>query len=240
MAELRIGYATYKAVKFACENWHYSKCVPHGGRISYGVWEDGVFIGAVLYGVSARPNCERQFGVKKNEILELTRVALRGHKTPVSRIIALTLKMLRKKEPQLKIIISYADSGKGHHGGIYQAGGWTYLYRSEGANKFIINGMVKHTNQVSRKLNSLGLKATLENVRKYYDPKAEIIQAGAKHLYVLCFDKETDKRMRSVAKPYPKRVASSRVGSAESGTAPDHGARGGASPTATLQEGGNA
>jgi hypothetical protein len=239
MAELRIGYATYKAVKFACENWHYSKCVPHGGRISYGVWEDGVFIGAVLYGVSARPNYERQFGVKKNEILELTRVALRGHKTPVSRIIAVTLKMLRKKEPQLKIIISYADSGKGHHGGIYQAGGWIYLYRSEGARRFVINGRSTHSNQISRKLNSLGLRSTLENVRKYYDPKAEIIQDGAKHLYVLCFDKETDKRMRSVANPYPKRVASSCVGSAESGTAPDHGARGGASPTATLQEGGN-
>lgn len=240
MAELRIGYATYKAVKFACENWHYSKCVPGGPRIAYGVWEDGQYIGTVLYGAGANRNAGSQFGVKQHQILELTRVALREHRTPVSRIIAITLKMIRKKEPQLKLIISYADSGNGHHGGIYQAGGWIFLYKSEGNRKWIINGKKVHPKAIDGKLNKHGIKSTIENVKKYIDPMASTVKDGDKYLYVICFDSKLKEELQGLAKPYPKRVASSRVGSAESGTAPDHGARGGASPTATLQEGGNA
>ena len=43
--ELKIDWATHKAAKYACENWHYSKCLPSGKTVKLGVWEDNNFIG---------------------------------------------------------------------------------------------------------------------------------------------------------------------------------------------------
>jgi hypothetical protein len=57
----------------------------------------------------------------------LTRIALTNHKAPVSRIMAITLRKLKKHAKGLKLVVSYADFNQGHHGGIYQATNWIYV-----------------------------------------------------------------------------------------------------------------
>ena len=42
---LKIDWASHEAAKFACVNWHYSKCLPIGKLVKVGVWEDSKYIG---------------------------------------------------------------------------------------------------------------------------------------------------------------------------------------------------
>lgn len=114
---LKIDWATHEAAKYACEKWHYSKCMPAGKLVKLGAWENEKFIGVILFGLGATPHLSKQYGLKMTECCELTRVALTSHKTPVSRMIAIAMKLLKQKCPGLKLVVSFADSAFGHHGG---------------------------------------------------------------------------------------------------------------------------
>jgi hypothetical protein len=123
---LKIDFCSHDAAKYACLNWHYSRSIPACKLFKLGVWEDEKFIGAVIFSRGASPFLLKKYDLKQTEGCELTRVALKEHQTPVSRIVAIAIKILKKKNPGLRIIISFADPERGHHGGIYQAGGWIY------------------------------------------------------------------------------------------------------------------
>lgn len=97
--DLRVDWCDYKAAKFAVEHWHYSKSVPAGKIVKFGAWEDGRFIGAVLYSLGANNNIGKPYGLKQTEICELTRVALTAHASPVSQIVSATLRMLKEQSP---------------------------------------------------------------------------------------------------------------------------------------------
>ena len=120
---LKIDWATHEAAKFAVEKWHYSRCIPKSKLAKFGVWEDGKYIGAVIYGVGATADLVKRYGLEPIQGCELVRVALTSHKTEVSRIVAITLKLLKAKFSGLRLVVSFADPAQGHHGGIYQAGG---------------------------------------------------------------------------------------------------------------------
>ena len=68
---LRLDYCDFKAAKFACLNWHYSKAVPAGKLVKVGVWENDKFIGCVLFGRGANNNMHKAFGLKVTECCEL-------------------------------------------------------------------------------------------------------------------------------------------------------------------------
>ena len=124
--ELRVDWCDYKAAKFAVEHWHYSKTMPSSKIAKFGVWEDGRFIGAVLYSWGANNNIGKPYGLKQVEVCELVRVALTEHVSQVSQIVAVTLRILKKQSPGLRLIASYADPREGHNGSIYQAMNWIY------------------------------------------------------------------------------------------------------------------
>lgn len=142
-AELRIDWATHDATVFACRNWHYSKSVPAGSTIKIGAWENGKYIGVVIFSRGATPEIGSPYGLKQTEICELTRVALTKHITPVSRIMALAFKFLKRQAPGLRMVVSFADAAQGHHGGIYQATNWTYCGGAE-THAYNVNGRNVH------------------------------------------------------------------------------------------------
>ena len=41
---LRLDWCSYAAAKYACENWHYSKCLPASKIVKIGVWEDEKYL----------------------------------------------------------------------------------------------------------------------------------------------------------------------------------------------------
>ena len=85
---LKVDWATHEATKYACTHFHYSKSVPVGKLIKIGAWEDGQFIGVVIFSRGANKSIGSPYGLEQTECCELTRVALTNHKTFVSEILA--------------------------------------------------------------------------------------------------------------------------------------------------------
>lgn len=219
-SELKIDWATHEAAKFAVMNWHYSKSMPVGPMIRVGVWEDGKFIGVILFGRGASPALGRAYGCTQDQCCELTRVALRQHKTPVSRIMAIAVRHMHKQSPGLQLIVSFADTDQGHHGGIYQAAGWIYAGLTAESPRWFYKGEWVHNRVVT------GGGWQGKPVPNYQSLPHRI--SPGKHRYLLPLDKAMRERVEKLRQPYPKRV-----GSADSGTAIPV-ARDGATPIPTL------
>ena len=203
---LKIDWATHEAAKYAVENWHYSESMPAGKLVKVGAWENGKFIGVVLFGRGAAINIGSPFGLPQTEVCELVRVALRSHATPVSRIMAIALKFLRQANPLMRLVISFADTEQGHHGGIYQANGWIYCGDSSNDRKYKVKGKVYHP----KTLHSLYGKGgqSIPWLRANIDPKAISFVTAGKRKYLMPLDKEMKKQILPLAKPYPKRASS--------------------------------
>ena len=46
---LKLDWCSHAAATWAVENWHYSGRMPAGKMVRIGAWEDGAFIGAVIF-----------------------------------------------------------------------------------------------------------------------------------------------------------------------------------------------
>ena len=220
--DLRIDWATHEAARFACENWHYSKSIPKSKLVKIGAWESKRFIGVVLFSYGATPDLVKPYGLKMNEGCELTRVALQKHESPVSRILSLAIRFLRASNPGIRIVVSFADTNEGHHGGIYQATNWVYTGTSQGCFFFEDKkGKVWHPRNVSEDLTLSGKVIKPSECKK--------IWKHGKHRYLMPLDDGMRKQIEPLRKPYPKRVTS-----AGSGTPDIQSGGGGAIPTVTL------
>ena len=197
---LKLDWCSYEAAKYAVEHWHYSKRMPAGKLVKIGVWENDKFIGCIIYSMGANKYIGNPYGLRQQEVCELTRVALSLHKTPTSKIIALSLKMLKKQSFGLRLVVSYADSKEGHHGGIYQATNWVFIGGSEDS-WITINGELKHR----RSIGSIYGTNSLEWLQKHVDLKAYRVNMPPKWKYLMPLDKEMRKQIEPLRKPYPKR-----------------------------------
>lgn len=196
-----------------------------------GVWEDDRFIGAVLFGTgSGAATNGKRFGLSEMfDVAELVRVALDNHASPVSRIVSLSLSLLRKQSPSLKLIISYADPRQGHHGGIYQAGNWIYIGNSSPDKIYVDRLGIEHH---SRTVSSSGFKTHFGIKAPAMRPRdaVRIIGTPGKHTYLMPMNDKTRKRILPLAKPYPKRAVSD-----TKDTPGVHPGEGGSTPTTALQ-----
>jgi hypothetical protein len=222
---LKIDWASHDAAKYACENWHYSKCLPVGKLVKVGAWENKKFIGCVLFGRGANKNMPKPYGLGQDECVELVRVALTKHDTPVSKIMMWAIKFLKKSNPGIRLVVSYADLDSNHHGGIYQATNWIYegLFGKDSVSAFIINGKKTHR----KSIDSLGVRQNIAEVCRCLDPNAKEFRTKGKHKYLMPLDKAMNDKIKLLAKPYPKRVKEQE--------SEYHSGLGGASPTHTLQ-----
>ena len=200
-SDLKIDWASHKAAKYACEKWHYSKCMPVGKLVKVGAWENEKFIGVVIFSRGANNNMLKPYNLKPDQGCELTRIALTKHKNYVSRILSLAIKFLYKANANLKLIVSYSDLDQSHHGGVYQATNWLYLgisCKDSYGRSWIINGKKIH----SKSIHSMGLKNS-ESVIKNKFPNAIKYKTKGKHRYIYPLQ-DKDKYLH-LAKPYPKR-----------------------------------
>ena len=212
-SDLVVDWATHAAAKYACENWHYSGCLPMGKLVKVGAWEDGKFIGVVIFGRGATPNLGKPYGLDQTECVELVRIALRDHATPVSKIAAIAIRMLKKSNPNVRLIVSFADRSQGHHGGIYQAGNWVYNGEGQTATFYMIKGKLTHPRSIGDK----GLPQNIKGARQL-DRNAEAIEVPGKHRYLMPMDKQMRKRVQSMSKPYPKREKQAMTGTTGTAT----------------------
>ena len=224
-ADLRIDWATHAAAKYACENWHYSKSVPVPPLVKVGVWEFGKFVGVVLFSRGATPSLLSPFGLSQTEGCELTRIAMTNHKSPVSRVVKLSVQFLKRNSPELRLIVSFADPSEGHHGGIYQAGNWIYNGQTSKSVEYIgPDGKRWHARMVKKQ----GWTTVQGKIPKTLTPsQCEPVQKPGKHRYLMPLDNAMREQIAPLAKPYPKR--------AKQATDGDPPVGGGAAPTRALQ-----
>ena len=222
MSALRLGFCSHKAACYAVMTWHYSKTMPIGKLVKIGVWEDNSFIGAVLYGRGASPTAHLRYNLHKSEMCELVRVALTTHKAPVSKIVAISFKLLRQSSPRMRLVYSFADPRQGHIGGIYQAGNWIYSGTSAPAKEYFHEGRWKHPREVTAGAFGGNASLTLEQRKKLLTRPT-----APKHRYLYPLDRRMRKQIEKLHKAYPKRQPDQR-GSG------DHPEEGGADPTLAL------
>lgn len=215
---LHLDWASHATAKYAVENWHYSRRMPKSKLVKIGAWEDDKFIGVVIFGLGATALLGKPYGLNTFQFCELVRIALRGHKTPVSRIVRIALSMLKKHSPGLKLVISFADPGEGHAGGIYKAGNWIYAGETPDCKFPILDGRVVHPRVLSLRVRSG--KAKRDEV--------DYIEKPGKHRYLMPLDESTRAIAIKFNKPYP---SASEVNEDMPG---HHLGKGGATPTRTL------
>lgn len=194
--ELKIGWATHESTKYACENWHYSKCLPVGKLVKIGVWENQKFVGVVIFGRGANKSLGEPYGCDQTQSCELVRIALKEHGNPVSRILSIAIKFLKNSNPKIVLIISFADTEQNHHGGIYQATNWVYTGQTNSADEYIYKGKRWH---------GRAFRKSYGSHLPFMDKGLKIIKGAKKHRYLMPLDKKIYNSILEFAKPYPKR-----------------------------------
>ena len=215
--ELHLDWCSHEAAKYAVEKWHYTKILPAGKLIRIGVWERKAFIGCVIFGRGAHNNIGKPYSLEQTEVCELVRVSLRKHESSVSRIMSISLRLMKKICPKMRLVISYADPIQGHAGTIYQASNWIYCGKSQPQRAVVINGKQVH------KRTACSLFGTIKGMER--------TEVFSKHKYLMPLDEEMRSRITPLARPYPKRVES-----ADGGTADFQSARDGSNPISTLSD----
>lgn len=193
---LLIANASKESADYAVKNWHYSRCLPVGKLVKFGVWEDKKFIGVVIFSRGASPHLGKALDLDQTEVCELTRVALDKHDAPVSQIVAKALTELKKSNPALRAVISFADPKEGHIGGIYKAGNWIYSGKSNEVTEYFIEGRWMHTRNA------------------YHHPKrptAAKRTSPGKFRYIYPLDRVLRKRANVLSLPYPNAIEGLKV-----------------------------
>lgn len=116
------------------KRWHYSHKLNAVPLFSFSLREPGGLFGdrgpLVACIVFAHP--VRQMTAKPHmlELVRLARIEDPPEGLRLSFLVAQSLKWLRLNT-DFRMVISYADSAQGHHGGIYQATNFVYIHKSK-------------------------------------------------------------------------------------------------------------
>jgi hypothetical protein len=208
---MRLEIASHKAIKYACLNFHYAKAVPVN-TFGYSVFnQNNEWCGVILFGSGANNNLANQYKLKQGNVIELVRIALNSKQESTSKALSLSLKILKKNLPLVKLIVSYADKDQNHYGIIYQATNWLYTGTSmldSTDSSWIIKGKRYHGRIISdwvKEKGGLNGLTRKEFLTKYYDKDAKEYITKGKIKYIYPLDKSLIPLCKSLSKPYPKK-----------------------------------
>ena len=192
---MKLEIASKKAIDYAIRKWHYSRKVP-AVKLGYSVFNGtGEWCGIIAYGIGANPQIGKPYGLAMGEIVELLRVALNGKQETTTKAVSLSLKLLKKDLPLVRLVVSYADSKQGHLGIIYQASNWIYTMESK-CDYYIekSTGRLLHSKTAAEKYKGLDRSNLLTVPQK------------PKYKYVYCIDRSLLAMIEKLRKPYPKEI----------------------------------
>lgn len=119
---MEIVFDNFKSAKLLMETWHYSRKISRY-PVVIGCYVDGVqAIAAAVVGLPTS-----RWGRGDVKVLELNRLvrAESVSMPPLSKLVSAIVKEAKRRKCG-DLLISFADSGQGHHGGVYQACSWFY------------------------------------------------------------------------------------------------------------------
>jgi len=201
---MRLEIATFAAVKYACLTFHYAKAVPTS-LCAFSVFNGAnEWCGVIIFSSGSNQNLGNKFGLVQGQVCELVRMALNGKQESTSQALSLAIKELKKRNPLMQLIVSYADCDQDHIGTIYQATNWIFegkVQLNGGTPRIKIRGKVMHGRSVGKR----GWKQNIDWIRKYVDPNAEKVYTTGKLKYLMPLSKFIRKKCLALAKPYPKK-----------------------------------
>jgi hypothetical protein len=198
------------------ETYHYAHRVP-SITFAVGLFIDGILCGTCTYSTMFTNISSSVCGPDyQSNLLELSRLFIFdwAGRNIESWLIAQSFRLLEIHRPDIKILMSYADSGQNHTGYIYQATNWLYTGMSDGTTEFKLNGeVVSARNRAFRKNTRTngggdgGVKE-LDELKDIYG-EIEKIKTTPKYRYVYFLgNKRQRKELRKALKwpvlPYPK------------------------------------
>lgn len=188
--EMTVGPVSFRDVQEFAARYHYT----HAARNAlwrWGLWHGAVLYGVVAYNLPTRSVCESVFGPDHwAHVWHMTRLAMAEHAphNSESRLIAGSLREIKRLHPGTWAVLSYADIELGHTGFVYQAtnaiytgtGGdpifhldqdgnrrGTYLSGNVGVKRAAALGWTRHVGQAKhRYLYLLGSKTQRKNLRR--------------------------------------------------------------------------
>ena len=136
----------------------------------------------------------KQFNLVQGQFIELNRMALNGKQESTSKVLSLAIKLFKKHNPTVKLLISYSDKGQKHFGTIYQATNWIYVGENESSGKdYFYKGKWRHDR-------------TLNEYPKEFLATLETRKRSGKRKYLYPLDKTLLHLCKSLSKPYPKKA----------------------------------
>jgi hypothetical protein len=166
-------------------------------------------IGCMTYGhpVSNRTVDSITDGLELDEVLELTRlVCLDGYgKNLESFVIAQSFDWMKKNDPKVKVLVSYADPEQAHTGGIYRATNW--LYQGCGYSKLMPdysirineNDLWTHSRTVGARWGNKSVENLAKSIGQTFYRKEET--AKHRYIYFLVGKKEKKRMMKNLKIP---------------------------------------
>ena len=184
---------------------HYAKRWP-SISYAYGLFDDGDLCGVITYGTP--PSAPLKRGIAgdkfKSDILELNRLCLlNNNKNEASYLISHSLKLL----PRNKIIISFADTSKGHSGIVYQAANFTYHGLSAKRTDWKVKGK-EHLHGQTIADEFRGVKNRAQAMRDKYGDDFYLEPRARKHRYIYVvgnkgYKKEVYREIKYKQQAYP-------------------------------------
>ena len=180
---------------------HYSHTVPKNRWRSFGVFYKGKLGGAMQLGYGITPGKKKHICkyITKTNYKEFDRMWLSEElpKNSESLAIGLLMRLVKKKYPEIKFIITYADGTMHNVGTIYQASNFIYLGKikalffspERGERVHPVSMWHRHGTQKWE-----FLKQVYPNIRKI---------KGSHYRYIHCFSKKHQKLLLKSAVPYP-------------------------------------
>jgi hypothetical protein len=214
LSEIEVRQVPVKEIRRQIVTGHYSGVMPDATQEAFAGYCDGIVIAAVAYGPGGN---SKTFGAviegfDSSNARELIRLWVHpdAPKNTASFVVGRSLKML---PPEVGLVVSFADSGQGHAGYIYQALNFYYLGLSSEGVRYVDSTGVEVTARLANIYR-------IRNQEKFGDKSlAEIrealgwqpVKSHAKHRYCIGTGnqkKRVTKLLQGKALPYPKQVTS--------------------------------
>jgi adenine modification enzyme len=186
-----------------CKN-HYSGTVAKGVVYHLGIFVEHRLLGVAQFGYGIRPKdtCKWVNGTNSDEYLELNRLWISDElgMNAESKSISLCLKWVKKNNPKIKWIISFADGMMGKVGTIYQATNFIYTgFRKDGGMWLTKEGERLHSISIWHKHGTIN-RGILEGI--YGKPLYKVF--GGQHRYFYFYDRKQIRNLIVPHLPYPK------------------------------------
>jgi hypothetical protein len=177
--------------------YHYSGKCTQNSQLHFGVFLDSRLEGALQFGPSIdKRRMAQNLGVGFNETLELNRMALsdRCPKNSESRALGVCLRIIKKRYPHIRVVVSFADACQCGDGTIYRAAGFrlhsikknTELLRMPDGGVVAKKSLNNHISRDGRRMSALAVENGARPLHGYQ----------VKYLYF--FDKELERCFKLV------------------------------------------